>query len=152
MGGAVFLPCWLTWGIPVLEPTVCWLGPGLGVKVADSRILHANDYYLVPLPPMPLSPQWATADPTFPGDPSRPAGRSGPGSYEVTAFSQVLVLFCGAPVVKPPSLKAKWSGGSSSQCQTPKLGILMFWAQNSPFGDPLQYNYFPICGFPTQWE
>ena len=76
--------------------------------------------------------------PTFTGDPLIPAGRSGPGSYEVTAFSLVPgvhetlctpgVEFLFPSVLwnscnqTPLAFKARFSGGSSFCCQTPRLG------------------------------
>ena len=75
-------------------------------------------------------------------DPPILAGRSGPVSYEVTAFFS-WVLVCTRPCVCPPrveflflpvlwnscdhtllAFKARFSGGSSSNCQTHRLGIL----------------------------
>ena len=42
---AVFLPvnC-LTWVVPALEPTGCWMEPSLGTKTPDSKRAHANEY------------------------------------------------------------------------------------------------------------
>ena len=87
MGGAVFCPvdC-LAWGIPALEPTGFWVGPGLGAKILASRRSHTNEYYPILLLPVSLSPDWGTAALTSAGDPPRAASRSGSGSYEVTAF------------------------------------------------------------------
>ena len=112
------------------------MGPGLG----------ASKYSPAPLPPVSLSPQWATGAPHLPGDPPRPAGRSVPGSYEVTPFpagSQGtwdlcvlwewhlfplgLWLSCDQALL---AFKAKCSGVSSPWCQTPRLRSLT-WAQNS---------------------
>ena len=79
--------------------------------------------------------------PASPGEPPRPAGRSGPGSYGVTALPWVPVHM--KPCVHPPrveslfppvvwssctqvplAFKPKCSEGSSSQCQTPRLESL----------------------------
>ena len=56
-------------------------------QMVASRRVHADEYSPVLPPPMSLSPQWAPAVPTSPGDLARPAGRSGPASYEVTVFA-----------------------------------------------------------------
>ena len=53
-------------GVPALEPSGCWVGPGLGVKMVVSRTAHTTTYYLESPPPLPLSPQWATATPNHP--------------------------------------------------------------------------------------
>ena len=68
--------------------------------------------------------------PASPGDPPRPAGKSGPGSYEVTAFAlgpSVRETLCVSPKSgvcfphpveflqsNPAAFKAKYSGGFSS--------------------------------------
>ena len=85
--------------------------------------------------------------PTSAGDPPVLAGRSGPVSYEVTTFfpgswyTQDLVctlqelLF--PPVLwnscdqTPLAFKARFSVGSSSHCQTPRLGSLMWGSELS---------------------
>ena len=67
-----------------------------------------------------------------PWDPPRPADRSGPGVYEVNAFLPVpsvhetLYAPSKTGVPFPPDLcnscdQPHWPGGSSSQCQTPRL-------------------------------
>ena len=33
------------------------------------------------------------------------------------------------------------------QARQPDVGLRTL----SPVGEPLQYNYFPVCGSPTQW-
>ena len=108
-------------------------------------------------------------NPASPGDPLRPAGRSSPGSYGVTAlpwvpvhvkpcvcpprveslFPPVLCSSCAAQA--PLAFKAKCSRGSSSWCQTPRLGSLTLGSELSLLGEPLRYNYFSVCGSPTWW-
>ena len=66
---------------PALDPTGCWLEPGLGFKMAASIKAHPSKIpqYLHCQCPYPHSePQPHSASV---GDPLRPAGRSGPGSY-----------------------------------------------------------------------
>ena len=53
-------------GIPALELLGCW--SALGAKIATSGGVHANQYFLGPLPPVLLPQQWAKANPTSPGD------------------------------------------------------------------------------------
>ena len=95
--------------------------------------------------------------PTSAGYPPILASRSGPVSYEVTAFFP-WVLLCTQPCVQPPSidflvpsamwnscnqtslpLEAKFSGASSSHCQTPRLGSLTW-------GSGLSLLWQNFCG------
>lgn len=102
-----------------------------------------------------------------PGDSPRPTGRSGPGSYEVTAFalapsahetlyvaskSGVSVspgIWCSYNQV-PLAFKDKRSGESSSPCQTPRRGARYGLRTLAPVRELLQYNYPPVCGLPRQ--
>ena len=103
--------------------------------------------------------------PASPGDPPRPAGRSGLHSCEVTAFAlgpsvheTVCALqewsfcfpqSCGAPAFKPcwPS-KAKYSGAPPSDAGPSGWGA---WrgANNSSVAELLWYNYLPV--FSSLW-
>ena len=75
----------LVWGVPALEPTGCWVGPGLGEIKAVSRRAHANQYSPEPPPPV-FVPTVNYSHPYLCRRPLQlPAGRSGPGSYEITA-------------------------------------------------------------------
>ena len=56
----------LTWGLPALEPTGWWLGPGLGEKMAASRSTCTNEYSPELPPPVSSSPQWAKVAPPPP--------------------------------------------------------------------------------------
>lgn len=142
-GWAVCLPCWF-YGLryPALESTGCWLGTGLGAKVSASSRTHIYEHGSIPLPQV-----------TFPQSERQPTSKfstlAWPQFYEVTAFPYVLVHIspyiqvhtktvcilheCGMfPSVMwsscnqaPMAFKANWSGGSPSQCQTPRLGNLM---------------------------
>ena len=111
----------------------------------------------------------AQLPPASAGDPQILAGRSGPGSYEVTAFSpgsgmheilcvpsRVELLF--PPVLRdscdqtPLAFKARFSGGlllplPDLQAGEPDVGLRTF----TPVGELLQYNYFPVCGLPIWW-
>ena len=113
--------------------------------MAASRRAHTNEYSPEVLLPVSLSPQWATAAPTS-SEPPIPAGRSGPSPNEVTAFSpgswctQELVYalqqwsFCFLWNSCDQTLlafKARFSGGSSSHCQTPRQGNLMWCSELS---------------------
>ena len=109
--------------------------------------------------------------PASPGDPPRPAVRSGLGSCEFTALPLcrgVHETFCvpsksgvsvsPSPVEflwsSPMAFTAKCSGGSSSQCQAPRLGSLTWDAELLLLWEvlfPVWYNYFPVCGLPT-WQ
>ena len=59
--------CWAS-GVPGLEPTGCWVGPSLGVKMVASRRAHSNGCPLVPPPLVCSSPERATATTHFPRD------------------------------------------------------------------------------------
>ena len=81
------------------------------------------------------------------GDPPKPAGRSGPGSYGVTALPWVPMQ--AKPCVRPPrvetvspspvellhssptGLQSQVLWGSSSPCQTPRLGSLVWGSELS---------------------
>ena len=43
-----------------------------------------------------------------------------------------------------PGFEAKCSGGSTSQCQPPRLGSLMRGSELTAAGVPLPYNDFPV--------
>ena len=120
--------------------------------VASGRA-HANGYF-AELPgqcPCPCGePQ---LPPTSAGDPSILAGRSGPVSYGVTAFIPLVLLHTRVGVspprvesLSPPVLwkscdqtqlafKARFSGDSSSCCQTPRLGSLTWGSELSLLWD-----------------
>ena len=135
-----------------------WWPPGQLPPVSSQYLCHQC--------PCPHSePQLPSASP---GDPQRPAGRSGPGFYEVTAFSlgpgirETLcaptrsgVCFsqsCGVPVIKshwpskPNALEAP-PPMPDPQTVEPDVGLRTL----TPVGELLQYNCFPVCGSPTQW-
>ena len=105
--------------------------------------------------------------PVSPGDPARPTGRSGPGSYEVAAFALgpgVHKTLC-APSksgfsVSLSSVELLLS--TSSGLQSHMLwGILLLIPDPqdgepdvglrtlTPVGELLQYNCSPVCGLPT---
>ena len=115
--------------------------------MAASKRAHANEYS-PELPhhhhqcPCPYSEPQLPPPPASAGDPPILAGKSGPVYYEVTAFFP-WVLVHTRPCVRPPRMeflfppvlwnpcdqnplafKARFSGGSSSHCQTPRLGSL----------------------------
>ena len=87
------------------------------------------------------------------GDPSILAGRSGPVSYEITAFIPWVLVHTGL-CVHPPRVeslfspvlwkscnqtllacKTRLSGDSSSCCRTPRLGSLMWGSELSLLWD-----------------
>ena len=129
-------------------------------KAASSRA-HISDYSPVLLPPLSLSPQWATAirwRSFTPGDTPRPECRSGPGSYEVTAFSlpsayEILYVPSKSVVCLSP-VTCLWSRSTGIQSQIFCWGFFLPVpdAQTgesdvelrtvTPMGEPLWYNYF----------
>ena len=134
----------LTWGIPALKSAGCWVGLYLSIKAVAFGRTHTNEYCLVLLSPVSLSPQWTTATPASPVIPPRSADRSGPVSYEVTGsqwaqdfvctflewslLPPILWNFCNQAML---AFNAKCSGGLSSWCQTPRLGSLMWGSEFS---------------------
>lgn len=126
-----------------------WVGPDFS-KIAVSRVAHASEYSLGPLLLCP-APTVSHNNSAFPGDPPRPASRSDPDSYIVPAllwcpvfmmpymcplrakslFPSVLGCSCIQALL---TFNAKRSGGSSSQCQTPRLGNLMWHLELTPMG------------------
>ena len=153
MIGAVFsaIAGGLAWGIPALEPTGCWVGPGLGAKMTTSGRAHIDQYSpgLHSQYPCPHSELQLT--PTTPGDPPVPTGKSSPGFCGVTALCwvPVHVKSCVHPLrvesLLPPVLwssctvggptdeqnKTQCSGGSYSWCQTLRLEKLMWGSELS---------------------
>ena len=153
MSGTVFLPCWLVGlSFPTLDPKGC-IGRDWALVSMNTP---QHPCHQCPCPHSELQVPLAS-----PGDPPRPAGRSGPGSYEVTPFptgSQGTWDLCALWEwhLFPPVLwqscdqallafKAKCSGVSSPWCQTPRLRSLT-WAWNSLLGEPLWSCYFPVSG------
>ena len=173
----LFPPCQqfpFGWGVPALEPSSCWVGQGPGEKTVTSRRAHSSEYFpLVPLP-VSLTLRWARADPASAGEPPVVAARTGPVSYK-DSFLFVCFFFlqvrlhlraCVSPPMEflfPPVLwnsfdqtplafKARFSGVSSSHCQTPRLGSLTWVSElSATVGELLWCNYFPVCQSPTQW-
>ena len=78
MSGTVFLPCWLVGlSFPTLDPKGC-IGRDWALVSMNTP---QHPCHQCPCPHSELQVPLAS-----PGDPPRPAGRSGPGSYEVTPF------------------------------------------------------------------
>ena len=124
----------LAWDIPELEPTTCWVGPGprgLIPRTAATSVLVfivSRSPYLHRRPSSISRWVWphlwwghcilprclVCTRPYVP-----------PPRVEFQ-FSPVLWNSCNQT---PLTFKGKFTGGSSSHCQTPKLGTLT-WAQN----------------------
>ena len=116
-----------------------WVQPELS-NMATSRGVHADDYFLSPLPPM-MQRIMGQSSPLFPGDPPRTAVRSNSDSYGVSAlpWDPVHMKACvhlsrmGSPFPSilwsswaqvPLTISARCSRGSFSQCQIPRCGDL----------------------------
>ena len=163
----------LAWGIPALEPTGCWVGPGLGEKMAASKSAHAmnihqNRRHQCPCPcsePQPLPP------PTSAGDPPILAGKSGQSLMRSLLFSlgtvheTLCALSKSGVSVSPSPVEFLWSNPAGLQSQIlwglrlllpdpqagePDVGLRPF----TPMGELLWYNCFSVCGLPTQcvWD
>ena len=96
-------------------------------------------------------PEESYRHPSSPVDLPRPAGKSGPGCYEIPTFALgpgALEILCAplyaleylfSPVLwsscdqDPLAFKAKCSGGSSSWCQNLRPGSLMMWTSEPSF-------------------
>ena len=162
MAGAVFQPCWSAWGIPALETTGCWVVPRVGKKMATfKRPMRAPQnccYQRLCLcsesqPPLCLSETLHYFQAIW------------PSLFEVTAFSPE--SWCVKPCVCHPRVEfvspspadllfsnptclqshILWGLLLSPDLQVgePDMGLRTF----PPVGDPLWYNYFPVCRSPT---
>lgn len=157
MGGCIPAGC-LAYGIPALEPTSCWVIPVL--------VLNVPNYFQTCLPPAFMSKERAIAASCFLSDIPTPAGRWGPGFYEVIAFplasglhKALLVpsksgvsVFQSAWSTRDQAVlvfKAEYSGGFSSWCQTSRLGSLT-WASETTllWGNLCDIIIFQFVGHP----
>ena len=112
-------------------------------------------------------PRWATAAPS---SPARLAGKSGPGSYQMTALafglvhvrfsvhlSRVKSLFPSVPWSSCNwaglTFKAKYSGGSPFQCSMARMRVLTLSSELSFLWERLcQCNYSWVYGLPIQGD
>ena len=161
--GCLQLICCLAWGILALEPTGYWVGPGLGdndpSKMSAFRwvLLHMfTTSFYVPRQlhnPLPALETLQDKQVGLAEDPllwlllSWVLVHRRPCVYSPrveSLFPPVLWSSCDQVLL---AFKAKCSGGSSSWCQTSRLG-----AQNShsQWRTSVIYNYSPVCGSPTQ--
>lgn len=121
-----------------------------------------------PVCPSPVSvpPVWAAATPASPGNGPKPAGWSGPGSYQIAAFAlgpSVLKTLC-VPFRSKVSISSSPTGlltvcparSSKPDVQGTHLPSAGLQAEKSDVGlrtlpvqEPLQPNYSPVCGLPT---
>ena len=171
VGLCSYLAGGLAWGVPALEPVGCLVGPGLDAKMAISDRAHTDQYSLGLLPLVSLPPQWTTADSYLPRRPSKIIGRPTPGSYGVTALCWVSVYV--KPCAYPPRIEsASPSPMELLHLRPAGFQSQMLWGFLLPIpdpqagegdmglrtltlvGEPLWYNYFPVCGLPTQnvWD
>lgn len=72
-----------------LKPVVYWVRPDHSAKTSAWKT-HVNECSPIYPPPVSISLWWATAAPSSPGDPLKPAGRSGPALSQITAFALIL--------------------------------------------------------------
>lgn len=149
----------LTWGIPALDPTGCWVGRDL-----DANMMTSGRAYVDNIPwnshhqcPCPLC---------FPRR-VRFTGRSGLGSYGVTAllWVPVHIKYVIPPRVESlisPVLWNSWTQASlafKAKCLWASLSVARPQALEpnvglrtlTPVREPLQYNNFQVCGLPT-WQ
>ena len=174
MGGALFLPHCLfdlrhpsTGAYRLLGGTRTWCQNGSLQESSCPWVFPSTSA------PVSLSPQWATASLTSPGDPPRPASRSGPGSYEVTAFfpwgpcvhktlcvpSKSWVSVSPSPVEllrsNPICIQSQMLWGILLLMPDPQAGVPDVGLRTlAPMEKPLWFNYFPVCGLLTQqvWD
>ena len=166
---------WPSVGVPALAPAGCLVGPGLGTD--DPRCQPPASVVFTQLKvPQYVCPQCLCLQgelqppPTSPGDSSRPAGRSGPGSYQITAFAlgpRVHEILCApfksevsyfpSPVgllqLSPAGFQSQMLWGLillvlDLQTGEPDVGLRTLTA----VGEPLQYNYSPGVCCPPKGE
>ena len=160
-GGAVSPSC-LLFGLGPLSPD----GPDFS-KILAFRGAHSNDYsweFCLQYP----APTVSHSCPQFSRIPPRSSGRCDLVSYGVSAlpwdpmymkayvppprveslFALVLWSSCAQALL---AFNAKCSGGSSSQCYTPRHHNLIWGSKLTPVGEFLWNSYFPVCGFST-WQ
>jgi len=153
--------------VPVLESTGCWVGPNFGTN--ESRwqpvsshgwifpnVSSTHDY----VPRVSYSYPFAS-----PWDSASPAGRSGPGSYQITPFAVSLgvceflcVPFKNEGCISPSSVGLLQLSPTGLQSQM--LWRLWYWTgpgeldvglrTPTPMEESLWYNYSPVGGSPTQ--
>ena len=141
--------------------------------MAASRRSHANEHFSAPLTPVCLSPQWVTATTACSPPPLPPKETLHDQVVGLAQAPMKSLLFPWFPVhlkpcVHPPrvelpfppvlcssydqapvAFKAKRSGSSTSQCQTSQVEEPdMERRILTPVGEPLWYNYFPVCELP----
>ena len=138
----------LAWGIPMLEPTGYWVGQVL-VLITQARCLspariHTPWYFCHQFLWFQREPQ---PPPASPGGPPRPAGRSCPGSYEVTTFAL-------GPGAHETLCVPSKSGVSLSPCpvellQSSPAGLQsqMLWGLLCPLAEPPAEE--PVAGLRT---
>ena len=158
----------LAWGVPTLNSTGCWVGPGLGEKWRPRRMTHADEYSLELLPPLSLPLHWATLSLYLYKRLPR-TSRSvwhrffmrsqlfslGPGYHKTVVPFKRGVSVAPSPVEflqVPQTFKARFSRASSPYCQNtptqagePNAGLKVF----TPEGEFLLCSCFPVCGSPT---
>ena len=141
------------WGVSALEP-------GLNAKLVTSGSAHSNEYSLGPLPPVSFS---HSETQPLSASSGLLKGRPGPCSYGVTPLPWVPVHvkpLGHPPVVESLSHPVLWSACTQAhwpqsqmfwrlllpmprpQAGEPDLGLKTL----TPMGEPLWYNYFPVCG------
>ena len=160
--------CCLTWAIPVLGPTGCWMWPGLGAagpsNISASWRVHIVEHSPKTLQLISLFPERTTTTPHL-WDPPRPTGRSNPDFYAVFAFilgPGTCETFCvptkSGVFASPSPVELLQSSPTSHWSQMlwrdsprvrpwgwePDMGLrtLTF------VGEILRYNYSPFCRFP----
>ena len=146
MGGADFPPCWL---FGLRQPnTGAYMGSLVGL-MTDSGRVHTKEYFPELLLPVCLSPPWATATPRLcrrSSNTSRLVWFSFPWGHCSFPWVLMCTLLCVCPPrvesLFPPVLskscnqipltfKVWFSRNSSSHCQTPRLGSLMWGSEPS---------------------
>ena len=142
----------LPWGVPVLAPKGCWVGPGSSANKPEGGFQSGTCQHPCPcggtsspkwLLPVSLSPGWAPVAFCLSGR-LRSAGEAYPSSFQITpsilgprACEILCVLFK--------------SGVLSSQCRIPGLGSLILSLTTHSLGENLcNCNYPHFFGWPTQ--
>ena len=171
LGGAVSQLSCLAWAVPALIPAGSPVGPVFGANELEGRFqgVHQQQHPCSRRNSQELLPQVSVSHsgvsrscplPPSPGDSPRPAGQSGPDSYQVTSsapgpgsrkvlcasLKDEVSIFCSllGPLKPPWPSKSNALGTHLPSSWPPELNV--GFRPLTPEGGPLECNYSPACG------
>ena len=145
-----------------------WVGTDLGTKESMWQLPRVLMWFKVPqygCHPESVSPGWSTITTSPLQETPKLASRTGPGSYQIAAFSlgphasEILCVQFETESLFPKVLWDSWNYALrpskldalgliflvlESCVQEPEVGLRTL----APAGEPLQYDYSPVWGFP----